>query len=59
MRRRFIGTVCLAAAWSTVVFAGLSLGWILLGAAFIGILGTIGLEPPRLRRVPVADPSLI
>lgn len=59
MKRRFIGTVCLAAAWSMVVFAGLSLGWILLGAALIGILGTIGLEPPRLRPAPVADPSLI
>lgn len=57
MKRRFIGTVCLAAAWSMVVFAGVTLGWVLLGAAFIGILGTIGLEPPRLRRAPVVEPT--
>jgi hypothetical protein len=42
-----------------VVFTGLTLGCILLGAAFIGILGTIGLQPLRLRPAPVAGPSLI
>jgi hypothetical protein len=59
MQGRSFGTVCLAAAWSMVVFTGLTLGWIHLGAAFIGILGTIGLEPPRLRPAPAARPSLI
>jgi hypothetical protein len=42
-----------------VAIAGLGLGWVLLGAAFIGILGTIGVEPPRSRRAPVADPTFI
>jgi hypothetical protein len=42
-----------------VAVAGLGLGWVLLGAALIGILGTIGVEPPRLRRAPVADPNFI
>ncbi|HSJ83601.1 MAG TPA: hypothetical protein VLA91_07255 [Acidimicrobiia bacterium] len=59
MKRRFIGTVCLAAVWSMVAVAGLGLAWVLLGAALIGILGTIGVEPPRLRRAPVADPTFI
>ena len=59
MKRRFIGTVSLAAVWSMVAVAGLGLGWVLFGAALIGILGTIGVEPPRLRRAPVADPTFI
>jgi hypothetical protein len=59
IKRRFIGTVCLAAVWSIVAIAGLSLGLVLLGAAVIGMLGTIGIEPPRLRRATVADPTFI
>jgi hypothetical protein len=56
MVHRFIGIVGLAVAWSTAASAGLPLGWVVLGAAVIGILGTIGIEPPRRRqRVPVAD----
>jgi hypothetical protein len=38
-----------------VASAGVTMGWVLLGAALIGILGTIGLEPPRRRPVVVAD----
>jgi hypothetical protein len=59
MMRRFVGTVGLAVAWSMVVFAGVTIGWVLLGAATIGILGTIGIEPPRWRRAPAVDPSYI
>ncbi|MGH8870761.1 MAG: hypothetical protein ACRDWS_02155 [Acidimicrobiia bacterium] len=49
MTKRFIATVALAVAWSTVSIAFFSLGPVLLGAAMIGILGTIGVEPPRRR----------
>ena len=55
MMDRFIGTVGFAVAWSMVAFAGVTMGWVLLGAALIGILGTIGVEPPRRRPVVVAD----
>lgn len=51
MKRRFVGTLGLAVAWSMVALAGVAMGWVLLGAALIGLLGTIGLEPPRRRRM--------
>lgn len=58
MKRRFIGTLGLAVAWSMVALAGVTMGWVLLGAALIGILGTIGLEPPRRRRIVAVDLSV-
>ena len=51
MKRKFFGTLGLAVAWSMVALAGVTMGWVLLGAALIGLLGTIGLEPPRRRRM--------
>lgn len=57
MKRRLVGTLGLAVAWSMVALAGVAMGWILLGAALIGILGTIGLEPPRRRRMVVVELS--
>ncbi|HSK06297.1 MAG TPA: hypothetical protein VK990_02170 [Acidimicrobiia bacterium] len=59
MKRRFFGTLGLAVAWSAVALAGVTLGWVLLGAALIGILGTIGLEPPRRRRVVAVELSYV
>lgn len=50
MVKRFIGTVGLAIAWSTIALAGVTMGWVLLGAACIGLLGTVGLEPPHRGR---------
>ena len=55
MKRRFFGTLGLAVAWSMVALAGVTMGWVLLGAALIGLLGTIGLEPPRRRRMVAAE----
>lgn len=49
MVKRFLATVALAVVWSTVSISFLALGPVLLGAAMIGILGTIGVEPPRRR----------
>jgi hypothetical protein len=51
MKRRFVVTLGLAVAWSMVALAGVTMGWVLIGAALIGLLGTIGLEPPRRRRM--------
>lgn len=53
--RRFVAAIALAVVWSTVSLAGLDLVWVLVGAGCIGILATVGAEPPRrkrLRRVP-------
>lgn len=49
--KRFVATIGIAVAWSTVSLAGLSLGWVLFGAACIGILATVGAEPPRRSQV--------
>jgi hypothetical protein len=57
MKRRLIGTLGLPVAWSMVALAGVTMGWVLLGAALIGILGTIGVEPPRRRRMVVVELS--
>ena len=51
MKRRFVVTLGLAVAWSMVALAGVTMGWVLIGAALIGLLGTTGLEPPRRRRM--------
>jgi hypothetical protein len=59
MKRRFIATLGLAVAWSMVALAGVTMGWVLLGAALIGTLGTIGLEPPRRRRMVAVELSCV
>jgi hypothetical protein len=57
MIRRLALAMIAGAVWSVpaALLLGLTLGWILLGAAVIGILATIGVEPPRrIRRAVLA-----
>ena len=56
IRRRLALTIAAAVSWSVpAALFGLPLGLILLGAALIGILATIGVEPPRqIRRAVIA-----
>lgn len=48
--RRFLFALAIAAVWAISIFWQ-PLAWVLLGAGIIGILGSIGLEPPSLRRL--------
>ena len=56
IRRRFVLAMVAGAAWAIpAALLGLDLGLILLGAAAIGILATVGVEPPRwIRRAVLA-----
>lgn len=51
MIKRFFLVIGAAVVWSTVIMLGLTMGWTLVGAGLIGILGTVGCHPPTRGRL--------
>lgn len=50
MTRRLVAAMTVGALWAlAATVAGTDLEWVLLGAAVIGMLFTVGIEPPRRR----------